>query len=79
MIILIDPLEASDTVDISIDKNGERIEVPSFKKRNPYTLQFLVPGNFLFVLHSVNTKVLTFIALLKQDKDNTFYFLSSSF
>lgn len=49
MILLMDPLELSDRVDISIDKNGERIEVSSFKTRNPYTLQFIVPGD-LFVL-----------------------------
>lgn len=44
IILLSDPVEANDNILINIDKNGEKIEVPSFKKRNPYTLQFPVPG-----------------------------------
>lgn len=44
IILLFDPVEANDNILINIDKNGEKIEVPSFKKRNPYTLQFPVPG-----------------------------------
>lgn len=44
IILLFDPVEANDNILINIDKNGEKIVVQSYKKRNPYTLQFPVPG-----------------------------------
>uniref|UniRef100_A0A1B6LJX6 DBB domain-containing protein n=1 Tax=Graphocephala atropunctata TaxID=36148 RepID=A0A1B6LJX6_9HEMI len=57
LILLVDPLESTDNVQISIDKNGQKIEVPSFKKRNPYTLQFAVPATCLQVSMLVTVAV----------------------
>ncbi|XP_046674936.1 LOW QUALITY PROTEIN: phosphoinositide 3-kinase adapter protein 1-like, partial [Homalodisca vitripennis] len=57
LILLVDPLESTDNVQISIDKNGQKIEVTSFKKRNPYTLQFAVPATCLQVSMLVTVAV----------------------
>lgn len=46
IVLLTDPLKADDTLQINVDKNGQRLEVKSIKRRNPYTLQFSMPGNF---------------------------------
>lgn len=49
IVLLTDPLTSEDKIQIHIDKNGQRIEVTSFKKRNPYTLQFSMPATCLQV------------------------------
>lgn len=42
--LLNDPIREEDSIKIMVDKKGEVIHIPSFKKRNPYTLQFDIPG-----------------------------------
>lgn len=42
--LLNEPLLKDDWIKIKIDKSGEMIEILNFKKRNPYTLQFSIPG-----------------------------------
>lgn len=46
IVLLTEPLTADDVVKVSIDKSGQRSEVTTVK-RNPYTLQFTVPGTIL--------------------------------
>ncbi|XP_054268083.1 phosphoinositide 3-kinase adapter protein 1-like isoform X2 [Macrosteles quadrilineatus] len=57
LVLLVDPLEPNDNVQITIDKNGQKIEITSFKKRNPYTLQFAVPATCLQVSMLVTVAV----------------------
>lgn len=45
--LLNDPIRDEDSIKIMVDKKGEVINIPSFKKRNPYTLQFDIPGKIL--------------------------------
>lgn len=47
--LLNEPLMKEDWIKIKIEKSGEMIEVLNFKKRNPYTLQFSIPGNYIIV------------------------------
>lgn len=42
--LLNDPIRDEDSIKIMVDKKGEVIQIPTFKKRNPYTLQFDIPG-----------------------------------
>lgn len=42
--LLNEPLLKDDWIKIKIDKSGEMTEILNFKKRNPYTLQFSIPG-----------------------------------
>ncbi|KAI5692363.1 hypothetical protein M8J76_015789, partial [Diaphorina citri] len=44
IILMNEPLEPEDHIRISVDKNGQRIEVMGVKRRNPYTLQFAMPA-----------------------------------
>lgn len=44
--LLNDPIRDEDSIKIMVDKKGEVIHIPTFKKRNPYTLQFDIPGLF---------------------------------
>lgn len=46
--LLTEPLTKDDWIKIKIEKTGESIDVVNFKKRNPYTLQFMIPGKLLF-------------------------------
>lgn len=48
--LLNEPLLKDDWIKIKIDKSGEMIEILNFKKRNPYTLQFSIPGEWMFTL-----------------------------
>lgn len=48
--LLNDPIRDEDSIKIMVDKKGEVINIPSFKKRNPYTIQFDIPGNFIYLL-----------------------------
>lgn len=48
--LLNEPLMKDDWVKIKIDKSGELIEILNFKKRNPYTLQFSIPGETINIL-----------------------------
>lgn len=42
--LLNEPLLKDDWIKIKIEKTGEIIDIINFKKRNPYTLQFTIPG-----------------------------------
>lgn len=42
--LLNDPIREEDSIKIMVDKKGEVIHINTFKKRNPYTLQFDIPG-----------------------------------
>lgn len=44
VVLLNEPLLKDDWIKVKIDKSGEMIEILNFKKRNPYTLQFSIPG-----------------------------------
>ena len=49
--MLNDPLEKDDVLKIVVEKSGELIEIRNFKCRNPYTVQFAIPGkiqNFFY-------------------------------
>lgn len=43
--MLNEPLERDDILKITVEKSGELIELRNFKCRNPYTVQFAIPGN----------------------------------
>lgn len=45
--LLNEPLLKDDWIKIKIEKTSEVIDVVNFKKRNPYTLQFSIPGRKL--------------------------------
>ncbi|XP_050664888.1 phosphoinositide 3-kinase adapter protein 1 isoform X2 [Leptidea sinapis] len=47
--LLNDPIREEDSIKIMVDKKGEVIQIPAFKKRNPYTLQFDIPESCLEV------------------------------
>ncbi|XP_049867771.1 phosphoinositide 3-kinase adapter protein 1 isoform X2 [Pectinophora gossypiella] len=47
--LLNDPIREEDSIKIMVDKKGEVIHINSFKKRNPYTLQFDIPESCLEV------------------------------
>ncbi|XP_026315896.1 phosphoinositide 3-kinase adapter protein 1 isoform X2 [Hyposmocoma kahamanoa] len=47
--LLNDPIRDEDSIKIMVDKKGEVIQIPTFKKRNPYTLQFDIPESCLEV------------------------------
>lgn len=44
LILLNDPLCNSDKINIFVERTGQKIEVTSIKRRNPYTLQFSMPS-----------------------------------
>lgn len=44
IVLLNEPIEKEDKLKITVDKNGEHLEVSSVKRRNPYTLHFQMPG-----------------------------------
>ncbi|CAK1540607.1 unnamed protein product [Leptosia nina] len=47
--LLNDPIRDEDSIKIMVDKKGEIIQIPTFKKRNPYTIQFDIPESCLEV------------------------------
>ena len=46
--LLNEPLSKDDVVKIKIERTGDIMDLINFKKRNPYTLQFTIPGNTKF-------------------------------
>ena len=42
--MLSEPLEKDDMLKIVVEKTGELMEIRNFKCRNPYTVQFSIPG-----------------------------------
>ncbi|RVE54748.1 hypothetical protein evm_000515 [Chilo suppressalis] len=55
--LLNDPIREEDSIKIMVDKKGEVIQIPTYKKRNPYTLQFDIPESCLEVSMLVWVKV----------------------
>lgn len=47
LVLLAAPLQPGDTVRITVHKSGDTLTVSS-RTRNPYTLQFCVPGECSF-------------------------------
>ena len=48
--ILNEPLIKDDWIKIKIEKANEIIEITNIKRRNPYTIQFSIPGKYRFEL-----------------------------
>jgi len=46
IVLLNEPIEKEDKLRITVDKNGEILEVSSVKRRNPFTLHFQMPGKY---------------------------------
>jgi hypothetical protein len=46
IVLLNEPIEKDDKLKITVDKNGEILEVSSVKRRNPFTLYFQMPGKY---------------------------------
>lgn len=44
--MLNEPLEKNDILKIRVEKSGELLDIRNFKCRNPYTIQFSVPGMY---------------------------------
>lgn len=44
--ILVEPLVKDDWIKIKIEKANEIIEITNIKRRNPYTIQFNIPGKY---------------------------------
>ncbi|XP_033607851.1 phosphoinositide 3-kinase adapter protein 1 isoform X5 [Cryptotermes secundus] len=57
IILLNEPAGKEDKLKITIDKNGECLEVTSMKRRNPYTLHFQMPASCLEVSMLVSVHV----------------------
>ncbi|XP_021917615.1 phosphoinositide 3-kinase adapter protein 1 isoform X3 [Zootermopsis nevadensis] len=57
IVLLNEPIEKEDKLKITVDKNGEHLEVSSVKRRNPYTLHFQMPESCLEVSMLVSVHV----------------------
>nr|CAD7588502.1 unnamed protein product [Timema genevievae] len=57
IVLLNDPISKEDKIKVSVDKNGERIDVTNVKRRNPFTLHFQMPACCLEVSMLVNVYV----------------------
>lgn len=57
IVLLNEPTEKEDKLKVSVDKNGERLEISSVKRRNPYTLYFQMPESCLEVSMLVSIHV----------------------
>nr|CAD7400142.1 unnamed protein product [Timema cristinae] len=57
IVLLNDPISKEDKIKVSVDKNGERIDVTNVKRRNPFTLHFQMPAFCLEVSMLVNVYV----------------------
>ncbi|CAD7084728.1 unnamed protein product [Hermetia illucens] len=55
--LLTDPLTKDDWIKITIVKGGEVIDVMTFKRRNPYTLQFTVPETCMEISTMVEIRI----------------------
>ncbi|CAH1405600.1 unnamed protein product [Nezara viridula] len=44
LVLLNDPLCNADKINITVEKTGQKLEITSIKRRNPYTLQFTMPS-----------------------------------
>lgn len=57
IVLLNEPIEKEDKLRITVDKNGEILEVSSVKRRNPFTLHFQMPESCLEVSMLVSVHV----------------------
>lgn len=57
VIILNEPLNRDDNIQVKIEKTGESLDVVSVKRRNPYTLQFSVPEDCMEVSMMIDVYV----------------------
>ncbi|KAK6627950.1 hypothetical protein RUM44_010432 [Polyplax serrata] len=57
LILLNEPITKEDIMKVSVIRNNEVFEIPSVKKRNPYTLIFRMPEEFLAVSLLVSIRV----------------------
>ncbi|PSN40924.1 hypothetical protein C0J52_16272 [Blattella germanica] len=57
IVLLNEPIEKEDKIKISVDKNGERLEILSVKRRNPYTLHFQMPESCMEISMLVSVHV----------------------
>lgn len=57
LILLNEPIAKEDVMKVTVIRNGEAFEIPSVKKRNPYTLIFRMPEEFLAVSLLVTIRV----------------------
>ncbi|KAF4531210.1 hypothetical protein B566_EDAN014719 [Ephemera danica] len=57
IVMLNEPLDKDDKVKITVNKNGEILEVPNVKRRNPFTLHFAMPDACLAVSMLVAVRV----------------------
>jgi len=48
LVMLNEPIGPEDDLKVTINRCGEKIEVLTAKKRNPFTIMFTVPGRFNF-------------------------------
>lgn len=55
--LLSEPLTPEDSVVITVDKNGHKIEVTNVTKRNPYTLQFKMPCKYTYTYEYICLKL----------------------
>ncbi|XP_073993161.1 DBB domain-containing protein stumps isoform X1 [Rhodnius prolixus] len=47
LILLNEPIGSHDKVSITVDRSGNKLDITSIKRRNPYTLQFTMPSSCL--------------------------------
>ncbi|KAJ9591923.1 hypothetical protein L9F63_001525 [Diploptera punctata] len=57
IVLLNEPAEKEDKIKISVDKNGELLEISTVKRRNPYTLHFQMPATCMEVSMLVSVHV----------------------
>ncbi|KAL0274845.1 UNVERIFIED_CONTAM: hypothetical protein PYX00_002877 [Menopon gallinae] len=57
LILLNEPITKEDAITVKVIRNNEVFEMPSVKKRNPYTVIFRMPEEFLTVSMLVNVAV----------------------
>lgn len=57
IVLLTEPLTSDDNVVITVDKNGHKIEVMSVTRRNPYTLQFKMPRQYIYTILNITVTI----------------------
>ncbi|XP_065201891.1 phosphoinositide 3-kinase adapter protein 1-like isoform X2 [Planococcus citri] len=63
LVLLNEPITVKDDIKITIDKNGQHLDVGTVKRRNPYTLQFSVPASCFQI------SMLVFVCVEKNGKN----------
>jgi phosphoinositide 3-kinase adapter protein 1 len=57
LVIFTDPLVKEDWIKIKIEKTGSVIEITNVKRRNPYTVQFVVPETCMEVSTMIGVRI----------------------